>query len=220
MGGGSSPAGRTEPTQGRTPTAAFERLYEAEADPWGYATDAYEREKYERTLAALGERRFGRALEVGCSIGVFSASLADWCDHLVAIDPSATALARARERLRARANVELVQAAVPDAIPDGPFDLVVCSEVLYYLDRATLAAAVEGIEARLVSGGTLIAVHFRGRRGTGRVHALIGRRRRRPNPPAPLTGDEVHAFLRTEKRLALSHHEQHARYRLDRFDRA
>ena len=37
---------------------------------------AYEREKYDLTLAALPEARYASALEVGCSIGVLTHDLA------------------------------------------------------------------------------------------------------------------------------------------------
>jgi SAM-dependent methyltransferase len=214
MEGGSSPAERAESERGRTPLVAFERIYQDDPDPWGYASDRYERDKYQRTLAALGERRFTSALEVGCSIGVFTALLAPRCDAVIAIDPSLTALARARERLRSHPNVELVNAAVPEGLPDGRFELVVCSEVLYYLAPEALLETLRGIEQRLAPDGTLVAVHFR----PGHLGRLVLRRRRRPSPPARLTGDEVHALLHAHTRLTPGHYELHPRYRLDRFD--
>ncbi len=208
------PAERTELPRGRTPAATFERLYQADADPWGYATDPYEQAKYRRTLDALGGGRFARALDVGCSIGVFTALLAPRCDAVTALDPSPTAVARAADRLGGQSNVQFVVGAVPERLPDGPFDLVVCSEVLYYLSPDSLIETLLGIEQRLVAGGSLVAVHFR----AGRLRRLMPARRRRPAPPAPLTGDEVHALLRTHTRLATVHQERHARYLLDRFD--
>jgi SAM-dependent methyltransferase len=214
MGGGSSPAGRAERPRGRTPPATFERLYRADADPWRYATDPYEQDKYRRTLAALGERRFVRALEVGCSIGVFTAMLAPRCDVLIALDPSPTALARASDRLQGHRNAQLVAGAVPEGLPDGPLDLVVCSEVLYYLSAPLLIETLQGIEQRLAAGGTLVVVHFR----AGRLRRFIPSRTRRPSPPAPLTGDQVHLLVREHTRLSPVRHERRARYLLDRFD--
>ena len=82
--------------------ATFERMYREDEDPWGFGTSAYEAAKYDRTIAALGDRRFHRALELGCSIGVLTARLAERCDELIALDTSATAVERARERVGAR----------------------------------------------------------------------------------------------------------------------
>jgi SAM-dependent methyltransferase len=179
----------------------FERHYEASADPWNYRDSAYEREKYAATLAALPPRSFDRALEVGCSIGVFSGLLAERCERLVAIDFSARAVALARERLAGEANVEVVQASFPEQVPRGDWDLIVCSEVLYYLDEPALERALEWLQARLRCGATVLAVSWR---GTGAEE--------------PLLGDEVHDLLK--RRFAGWHalDARHPGYRLDRFD--
>ena len=185
----------------RLPAAWFERLYEHDADPWCFASSAYEAAKYRQTLAALEGRRFGRALEVGCSIGVFTALLAGSCDALVSIDVSDRALARARERLAKQSHVHLERAAFPERIPGGSWDLIVCSEVLYYLDEAGLELAVRRLAVALESGGTVLAVHWR---------------------PAtqsyPFRGDEVHDRLL--RRLGRWHalDARTGDYRLDRFD--
>ena len=57
----------------------FRRLYARSADPWGFRTSGYEQEKYRRTIAALGERRFRSGFEPGCSIGVLTRMLATRC---------------------------------------------------------------------------------------------------------------------------------------------
>ena len=94
--------------------------------------------------------------------------------------PSEAALTRASERLRAHTHVELVSAAVPDGLPDGPFDLVVCSEVLYYLSADALLETLRGIEQRLAVAGALVAVHFR--EGVGGRMSISCRRRSGARP--------------------------------------
>jgi 2-polyprenyl-3-methyl-5-hydroxy-6-metoxy-1,4-benzoquinol methylase len=66
--------------------AHFRRLYARNADPWSFRTSAYEQEKYRRTIATLGERRFRSGFEPGCSIGVLTRMLASHCDALLAVD--------------------------------------------------------------------------------------------------------------------------------------
>ena len=105
----------------RAPVEHFERLARGSEDPWDYATSEYEQGKYRRTLDYLPERT-GRTLELGCSVGVFTAMLAPRCEPLVAVDFSPTALARARERLGDAGNVELLRRRLPEELPDGPFD--------------------------------------------------------------------------------------------------
>jgi cyclopropane fatty-acyl-phospholipid synthase-like methyltransferase len=176
--------------------ATFERMYREEEDPWSFATSAYEAAKYDRTIAALGARRFRRGLELGCSIGVLTARLAERCDELVALDTSPTAVARARDRLGAAADVRV--ATLPDELPEGPFDLVVASEVLYYFAPDVLAGLLDAVQAALEPGGLLLAVHWRP-----------------PTRTYPLRGDDVHAILAARTGLEPVHAERTARYRLD-----
>ena len=179
----------------------FEARYGADPDPWGFETSTYERDKYARTLAALGDRHYGRAFEAGCSIGVFTALLAERCDALLAVDIAQAAVDAARERLAPYPHVRVERRTLPAQWPDGPFDLVVCSELLYYWDRATLEPALGVMADSLGPGGRLVAVHYRP-----------------PSTIDPLTGDVVHALLR--ERLALAHVDAEAndQFRIDVFD--
>jgi predicted TPR repeat methyltransferase len=188
------------PARPRVPPEFFEELYARDRDPWGFASTDYERDKYRRTLAALGDRRWARALEIGCSIGVFTRLLAVHCDELVGLDVSARALGLARERLAGASNVTLSLATFPEQMPAGPWDLVVCSEVLYYLDADGFAVALARLEASLEGGASVLAVHWRP-----------------PTATYPLRGDEVHDQL--TERLARWHRfdGRRALYRLDVF---
>ena len=118
----------------------FEAQYRAEPDPWGYHRSAYEQAKYAATLAACGPGPFTDALELGGSIGVFSAQLAPRCRRLTTIDFSATAVRRARAALARQPQASAVLGAIPEDLPEGRFDLVVASETLYYLSRGGAGA--------------------------------------------------------------------------------
>jgi len=138
--------------KGRLGREYFEGLYAESGDPWDFETSEYERKKYERTLEVLGGRRFGWALEAGASIGVFTELLADRCDELLAVDVSEQAVAAARERLSGRRRVRVERRTLPEEMPDGPFDLIVASEVLYYFTREEMLAALEAFERELAPG--------------------------------------------------------------------
>jgi len=161
----------------RTAAAHFDRRYAASPDPWHYETSEYERDKYARTLAAL-PRRIGSALEAGCSIGVFTALLAERCRQLEAVDFSSVAVERARERTRDRPGVRVERRILPEELPDGSFDAIVCSELLYYWERELVLDGLRRFEAALAPGGRLVAVHWR-----------------HPDPRRPLDGDSVHRLL-------------------------
>lgn len=194
-------SGQPTPARPRFDAPRFEGIYAASDDPWRYETSAYERDKYVATLAALPERPLGRVLEVGCSIGVFTAQLARRCSSLVAVDFSPRALQLARRRLAGVAGVELALASFPEQVPAGSWDLVLCSEVLYYLDRPALGRAAEWLAGQLADGASVLAVSWR---GEGRDE--------------PMPGDEAHELLLD--RLASWHaiDARSDRYRLDRFD--
>jgi SAM-dependent methyltransferase len=146
----------------RPMTAAdFEARYRDDGDPWGYETSAYERAKYAATLEACGDGPFASALELGSSIGVFSALLAPRCRSLVTIDSAQTAVAGARRRLGGLDTVTTVVGRIPPEVPRVDYDLVVASEILYYLSPPELEGTLAVIRQSLVAGGRLVAVHWR-----------------------------------------------------------
>ena len=159
------------------PPAYFDALYSGAEDPWGFRDRWYEERKRALTLAALPARRYRRALEPGCSIGVLSAALAQRCDVVVATDVSPAALERAAARVPA--TVELRRWALGGgAPPEGGFDLVVLSEMGYYLDLPDLGPALAQVVDVLETGGTLLACHWR-----------------HPVEDYPTSGDAVHAAI-------------------------
>ncbi|MDQ1556320.1 MAG: hypothetical protein QOI02_1322, partial [Actinomycetota bacterium] len=146
--------------------------------PWRLATRWYEERKRAITIAALPERRFDRGLEVGCSIGTLTAELAPRCGALVAIDISEAAVEAARERTAPAGNVDVRIGNAARGLPEGEFDLIVLSEVGYYLGRETLEILAEGLRSHLATHGTVVACHWR--------HTV---------EDYPLSGDEVHEVL-------------------------
>ena len=140
----------------------FEGLYAKDADPWKFATSDYEQAKYDETLAILRRSRYRSALEVGCSIGVFTRRLAPRCDMLVALEPSSRALASARINLAGATGVTLVQGTVPGDLPEGSFELIVLSEVLYYLDERDARETMRLCCRRLVPDGEIVLCHWLG----------------------------------------------------------
>lgn len=172
----------------------FDNLYAASGDPWGLAERPYETRKYALTIAALPARSYERAFEPGCSIGVLTEALAHRCTSLIAMDGSNAAVELAGRRLRGQPHVKIRRGVVPADWPDGEFDLVVLSELLYFLDAADRKAVAERTATAIAPGGHLIAVHWR-----------------HPFTEAPTNGDVVHAelaaALRTGFRTVVRHEE-------------
>ena len=143
------------------PPTYFENMFAATPDPWGFETSPYEQAKYARTIAALGGRRYPQALEIGCANGVLTQRLAVFCEDLLAIDVSETALASADARCAGLSAVRFARLEFPGQVPEGRvFDLIVLSEVAYYWNDADLALAGRLLLDLLAPGGDLILVHW------------------------------------------------------------
>jgi SAM-dependent methyltransferase len=168
--------------------ADFEARYRADPDPWGYLVSDYERHKYAHTLAACGPGPFGCALELGGSIGVFSAQLAPRCERLLTVDVSPTAVAHARARLAGHPRAKAIAGSIPTDVPEGPFDLVVASEILYYLADGQFAGTLALLERSMVAGALLVAVHWRP-----------------PGPERPRDAEQAHAAVRAASWLTRVH---------------
>lgn len=123
----------------------LDALYAASDDPWRTVTSAYEQAKFEATLAALPMPFYRHGLEVGCGAGALTHRLALRCEALTAVDCTTRALALARQ-LAVATNVTFVQGTVPDVWSAEPPNLVVLSEVLYFMT----VAEIDGLAARLI----------------------------------------------------------------------
>jgi SAM-dependent methyltransferase len=107
----------------------FDTIYAGADDPWHFATSAYEARKYAATI------------------------------EMISLDINDRALDRARTRCADRSNVRFELADATKTFPEGPFDLIVLSEVGYYWSDADLSLARARI-ASTGSRGTLALVHY------------------------------------------------------------
>jgi predicted TPR repeat methyltransferase len=114
--------------------AFFEDLWQR-GDHWEFDSSEFEQARYARLMALLAGRRYAHILELGCGSGSFTHHLASLADHVVAIDISPTAIERTRALGTSPATVEFRQANIMeyDLQAEGPWDLVVISDVLCYL---------------------------------------------------------------------------------------
>ncbi|SEP37531.1 PIG-L family deacetylase [Amycolatopsis saalfeldensis] len=146
-----------QPPDRSAPIGRFAELYAGAHDPWQVESRWYEKRKRALLLASLPRERYGTVVEPGCGTGTLTRELAGRCDRLVAFDPVPDAVALARE---AAPSADVRHGLVPHAIPSGPVDLFVYSELLYYLDETDLEKTIEASVAALRPGGDLAAVHW------------------------------------------------------------
>ncbi|SFO56548.1 Methyltransferase domain-containing protein [Variovorax sp. OK605] len=137
----------------------FDALYAASDDPYASRERWYEARKRAVLLAALPQAHYRRVYEPGCGIGELTLALSHRCDELLASDFSAHAVELARKRTAGRAQVQVAQHALPMDWPceAGRFDLIVLSELGYFLARHDMQRVAECCKASLEADGTLVA---------------------------------------------------------------
>ncbi len=179
----------------------------ADRDPFGLDRLPEERAKFEAALQLCGPGPFQRALEIGCSVGTFTELLAPRCGSLLATDISSQAAATARKRLVGIDHVRIDARDVTVDFPEGTFDLIVASDVLYYWTPEENLRVLRAVEAALRPGGAFVLLHYAPRMGS------------------LLNGSEVHDLITAE--TALEHAVAETRefgdgrfYRVDSFRRA
>ena len=160
------------------PEAYFRGRWTGDDDPWRIADRFYERRKRDLVLATLPRERFGRAFEAGCAAGHLTERLAGRCDELWACDGAERAVALAAQRVSGLGHVRVSHRWLPDQWPSGRFDLVVLSEVAYYLDAPDLVRLADLARDSLTDEGVLVLCHWR-----------------HPAPGYPSTAEQVHERL-------------------------
>lgn len=174
----------------------FEALYASDPDPWNYRSSPYEARKYAATVDILPNPTYQRALELGCSIGVLTAKLATFCNFVTAVDTSQRALVMARERCP-DPRVSFVHAYLPDGDWGAPFDLLVLSEILYFLRPETIELLAKRLARHADPGAHVVLAHW-----TGKTNY-------------PLTADQATNSLRALLPVSVLEEITHPKYRLD-----
>ena len=147
----------------RTPPD-FDRLYLADPDPWEVATSWYERRKIAVVLACLRRERYAVGWDAACGTGHLSAELARRCDHVLATDASTAAVALTAAATRGAPSVDALVSSLPAPPPQGPApDLIVLSEVLYYLPQEQREQTYRLVDEIAAPEADVVGVHWRPR---------------------------------------------------------
>ncbi|MCZ2495205.1 methyltransferase domain-containing protein [Xylophilus sp. Kf1] len=138
-------------------------MYSASDDPYSVKTRWYEQRKRALLMAALPQQRYRRAYEPGCGVGELTLGLAARCDEVLAADFSEQAVQVARQRTAALPHVQVERQTLPTDWPREapPFDLIVLSEVAYFLDEEQVRQVAQRCSRSLVRHGTLVACDWR-----------------------------------------------------------
>ena len=141
----------------------FDAMYSGNDDPYAVRTRWYELRKRALLLASLPRRRYASAFEPGCGAAELTVQLARRCDSVLASDFSELARTAARKRTARLGNVHIERQTLPGDWPvaHGPFDLIVVSEIGYFLDADAIQQVAQHCGASLAVNGTLVACDWR-----------------------------------------------------------
>lgn len=143
----------------------FEALFQKSDDPWDFETSLYEQKKLAKVLECIPTRPVSFALELGCAIGVSTLALAQYCKRIVSVDASETALEKAKKRCEELGHVTFIKAFLPQDYPVSAAsgcDLVVISEVLYFLSVRDIQRLAGMVTQSLTPTGSILIVNWTG----------------------------------------------------------
>lgn len=140
--------------------AEFEHKYETHGDYFHYQGNPYELEKYKRTLDLVLKWRRGSAsaLEIGCSVGLFTAMIAREFETVTAVDIASEALALAEKQVAGAGRVSYVRSNVEALNLGRQFDVIFCAEVLMYVRERDAQRVCEMLDSHLGLNGIVIEV--------------------------------------------------------------
>lgn len=139
----------------------FEQSFAQDADPWNTWASHYEAVKRDALTKSVGAGRHGRVLEVAAGNGSNTRMLASRALRLTATEGTASGTRLLREATEGLPNLEVVQRDLENSLPGHRYDLIVISEVLYYLPTRAFEALAREVARTLRSGGSLVLAHHR-----------------------------------------------------------
>jgi SAM-dependent methyltransferase len=188
-------------TKDPSSAAFFETKYRRKADPWNFATDPYELSRYDAIVSSISFHHYRHAFEPGCSIGVLTERLAEYCDAVTAVDFSEAAALQAKRRCAHLTNVDVRCASIAMGNVND-FDLLVLSEIGYYFSQEVWKEVSWPLINRMPANSIVLAAHWLGH---SQDHCI--------------SGDEVHDVLLAHPDLHLAFSTRNKDMRLDRLVR-
>ncbi len=180
----------------------FDAMYLQNSDPWKFATDDYELQRYATLFHAVSHQRYQNIFEPGCSIGMLTEKLATIAASVQAFDVSQQACLTAKEHCASLANVTINCASLENVVPAKDTNLIILSEIGYYFTEKALSDVIENLLTTCSLPLTFLASHWLGH---SEDHIL--------------SGDRVQEIIASRADLKLEYHISNAGFRLDRWSR-
>lgn len=127
--------------------AKMDKLFEISPDSWNFQKSKYEANRFKLMKSFVESIKPNTVLEIGCAEGDFTKILSGICRNLLATDISRIALDRAK-KVNPGVKFILSDFTEDKSLLSKSFDLVVASEVLYYVPEPKLFNFLRGIKTK------------------------------------------------------------------------
>jgi len=130
----------------------FDDMYE-KGNAWGILTDFVHHVRYDMLFDMIKNMRFRNALDIGCAYGLFTKRLKRISDSVTGTDISKISVNYCKKKYK---NIKFRQEDILDLKEKNKYDLIVCSETIYYMSRRKRINALRNIYNALKEDGILL----------------------------------------------------------------
>lgn len=138
----------------------FDLSYRIDRDPWSVADNSYEQHKIDVLVEVVARRRHKNAIDIGCGPGILTQRFATYCDHILGIDFSTRAISLAKERCKDDSRIAFAVGDIRDFKHTTKYDLLICAEILYYMNPQDLNNTLEKIAELATPDAWLVVLGF------------------------------------------------------------
>lgn len=136
----------------------YDLAYRLRNDLFEIEGSEYEQHKLNRLIGVIRQRRYKTVLDVGCGIGILAEKISPFCQQIIGIDFSPKAISLAEKRCKNLENVSFLERDIRTFDFQGDYDLVIFSEVLYYLEDRFIERIVHRLKKNLPDSARIIIV--------------------------------------------------------------
>jgi len=136
----------------------FNWIYKIFSDPFDLEKSNYEAYKFDAVAKVVQETRVKNALDIGCGTGILTEKISSVCEKILGVDFSENAINSAKKRFGQKSHVAFFAVDVRHFEPADTYDLVLCSEVLYYIGESDLQKLLVQLWRTLSDNGRLIVI--------------------------------------------------------------
>jgi len=150
----------------------FNFLYKFNSDPFEIKNSEYEKIKFNVIVNIIKNKKYKTILDLGCGTGVLTYKISHFAEKTIGIDLSDNAIKIAKNQFK-NPGLEFKNADICNFSSSVKFNLFLCSEILYYLNKKEILKFLEVVHKLSSKDSELI---FIGRADDNFVKPILNKR--------------------------------------------